>query len=186
MSIQLYDDALLDKLKNWTKDTHITITSPGETRRLFEVIANENRDRPIKLPLIALSRTAGFRVLNTNNQSLSYNAELMEANINRGMRLNAIPIEIDYQISVYTRYLEEADELMRNLIFNIINYPKVQIAIPYHDANILHDSNIRMSTDIQDDSSTSERLFPGQFTKLTLDINIDDAYLFDVRIKDNV
>ena len=49
----------------------------------------------------------------------------------------------------------------------------------------MHDSNIRLSENIDDNSGIPERLIEGQFTRLTLSINIDDAYLFDYRIKDN-
>ena len=49
-----------------------------------------------------------------------------------------------------------------------------------------HDANIRVTSDVEDNSDIPERLIPGQFTRLTLGISIDDAYLFDVRIKDNL
>ena len=49
----------------------------------------------------------------------------------------------------------------------------------------MHNSNIRLSENIDDNSGIPERLIEGQFTRLTLSINIDDAYLFDYRIKDN-
>ena len=52
MSVSLYDKALLDKLKNWVKDSSIKITGPEETRRLFEYTADRNNDKPITLPLI--------------------------------------------------------------------------------------------------------------------------------------
>ncbi|MBO5711334.1 MAG: hypothetical protein J6R47_00710, partial [Acholeplasmatales bacterium] len=99
---------------------------------------------------------------------------------------NAIPIGIAYQLDIYTRYLEEADEYARNFIFNIINYPKLTIELPYESQGIKHDANIRITSDIDDNSDIPERLIPGQFTRLTLGINIDDAYLFDVRVKDNL
>ena len=44
MSIGLYDNALLDKLRNWTNNTNVSIVSPEESRRLFEMIADANDD----------------------------------------------------------------------------------------------------------------------------------------------
>ena len=56
MSILLYDEALLCKLKNWVVDPNMTITGPDETRELFQYQADTNNDKPIQLPLIALRR----------------------------------------------------------------------------------------------------------------------------------
>ena len=84
------------------------------------------------------------------------------------------------------KYLQEADSYARNLVFNIINYPVVTIDIPYYDLGISHESNIRLVSDVEDNSDIPERLISGQFKRYTIGINIDDAYLFDVRVKDNL
>ena len=85
------------------------------------------------------------------------------------------------------RYFEEADAYMRNLIFNIINFPKLSVIIPYNSDSITieHNSSIRIVTDVLDISS-ERRLVPGQFTRLAIGISIDDAYLWDTRIRDNI
>ena len=49
--------------------------------------------------------------------------------------------------------------------------------------NIFAQSAFPISAETSD--GIPERLIEGQFTRLTLSINIDDAYLFDYRIKDN-
>jgi hypothetical protein len=186
MAVRFYDDALLQKLNKWAANSPLTITGVNETRRLFEVVSDMNNDRPIQLPLIALSRNAGYSISNKYKQPLSYNANTLTQTAERGTKLNAIPIRIPYQIDIYTRYLEEADEYARNIIFNIINYPKLNVEIPYMDCGYTHDANIRLTSDLEDNSDIPERLIPGQFTRLTLRIDIDDAYLFDVRVKDNL
>ena len=56
MSAILYDIALLNKIKNWVKDTNMTITGPDETRRLFEYMTDVNNDKELYLPLIELRR----------------------------------------------------------------------------------------------------------------------------------
>lgn len=47
-------------------------------------------------------------------------------------------------------------------------------------------SHIRLSPDIEDNSDIPERLIQGQFTRRTISINVDDAYLFDYRTKDTI
>ena len=38
---------------------------------------------------------------------------------------------------------------------------------------------------MEDNSEIPERLVQGQFTRLTLNLSIDDAYLWDFRVRDN-
>ena len=186
MSASIYDKALLEKLKNWIKDPNLTITGPDETRRLFEYIADKSDDGKIKLPLITLRRAPSMRILSTNKKPLAFDGWRKNNNSIKGDQLNAIPIQLNYQIDIYTRYFEEAEEYVRNFIFNIINYPKLDIEIPYNNSRIIHSSNIRLDEEVNDNSDIPERLVPGQFTRKTIGIYIDDAYLFDYKTKDTI
>lgn len=186
MAVTFYDDALLAKLQKWTAGTEILITGVNETRRLFEAVIDKNNDKPIKLPLLTLSRPGGYTILNKNKQPMSYNGlKLIKTTTGAGV-VQAIPIGIGYQLDIYTRYLAEADEYARNLVYNIINYPKLTIEIPYENSKLKHDANIRILSDVDDNSDIPERLISGQFSRFTIGINIDDAYLWDVRLKDNL
>ena len=186
MAVRFYDEALLKKFQKWTADTQVHLTGINETRRLFEVVADTNNDKPIQFPLIALSRNGGYTIQEKYKQARSYNGNALVITTDSGAKLNAIPIGISYQIDIYTRELAEADEYARNIVFNIINYPKLNIEIPYEDTGLTHDANIRLITDVEDNSDIPERLISGQFTRFTIGIDIDDAYLFDVRVKDNL
>lgn len=184
MSATLYDKALVKKITNWVKDEKMTITGPNETRRLFEYVADVNNDHPIELPLIAIRRDSTLEILSTNKKPLTFDGW---RNINDGIRgnqLNGIPIQLSYQIDIYTRYFEEAEEYVRDFVFNIINYPKLTIEIPYNSSNLTAECNIRINSEVIDNSDIPERLIAGQFTRKTLRIYIDDAYLFNYRTKD--
>lgn len=184
MSVKLYDDAIIAKLSNWTRNTQIHLVSPNDTRRLFEVYADTHQDNPVELPLIVLSRSGGYSVLDTAKRVLSFDGKQINLGDTRSCQLNAIPISIPYQLDIYTRYFEEADEFSRNLVFNIINYPKLDVVIPYEGRNYHHDSNIRMTPEVEDNSDIPERLISGQFTRNTIHLTVDDAYLFDIRYRD--
>lgn len=186
MSIKLYDDALLNKLKNWVEDVPLTLLGVDESTRLFSVLADQKNDAPIDLPLIVLSRPGGFTIEEKYKQPKSYTGATIAYSQEKSAKINAIKISIPYQIDIYTRFQEEADEYIRNIVFNIINYPLVKVLIPYYDLDVTHDSNIRLSTDIEDNSAVPERLISGQFKRYTIGIVIDDAYLFDIRIRENV
>lgn len=147
---------------------------------------DESNDRPIKLPLIGISRAGGYQILNQSKRPLSFDGLTLNANLEKSLQLNAIPISITYQIDVYTRYLKEADEISRNLVFNIINFPKLPVTFTYNNYEYTHNSNIRLNDTIEDNSSIPERLSLGQFSRLTLSILVDDAYLWDTRVRNNV
>lgn len=188
MSIKLYDDALLDKLKEWTKKVQgLHIYGPADTAQLFETIADETKDKNIKLPLISVTRPGGYTVLNPNKFVRTYDGITLEANDDTSLILNTIPININYSIDIYTRKFEEADLYARELIFNIINYPTLKITIPYNSVNRVHNSEMRLYPEIEDNSGVPEMHFKyGQFSRFTLNIYLDDAYLWSVREHNNV
>lgn len=186
MSLKLYDDALIEKIRGWTKNSSLQIVGTEQSKRLFEVIADENKDSPIQLPLISIKRRGGYDILNINKKPLTFDGLSLDSTVKKTIQLNAIPISIKYQIDIYTRYFEEADQYQRNIVFNIVNFPKLQIFIPYNDVQIQHDSNIRLLSEVQDNSEIPERLVQGQFTRLSLGVEVDDAYLWDARLRDNI
>ena len=188
MGAYLYDEALVAKVKNWTENTDIHLYGPNEYRRLIEVIADETKDRPIELPILSISREDGYEILNPQKQPLTYDGLTLSAHKEKSLILNAIPISLKYKIDVLSRYEKEADAYMRNLIFNIINFPTLSITIPYNSdsaKDIVHNSFIRIVTDVAN-TSDQGRLSIGQFTRLTIGISIDDAYLWDTRVRDNI
>ena len=99
--------------------------------------------------------------------------------------MNAIPIQLNYQLDIYTHKIAEADEYLRNFVFNIVNYPKLTVLIPYYDQKLRHDSNIRLMSTIQDNSDIPQRRFRDQFVRYTVKFTVDDAYLFSTPIKTN-
>lgn len=185
MATYLYDESLIRKIKSWTSKTNLHIYGPDDTRTLFETIAGENKDKPIELPLICLRRRGGYTLNVPQKKPLTYDGLTLDATCEKSIQLNAIPITIPYQLDVYTRYYKEADEYMRNIVFNLINYPTLTVNIPYNDIDIQHAGNIKLSSEIIDNSDISERLIVGQFTRLTVEFDIDDAYLFDAKVRDN-
>ncbi len=185
MAFYYYDQALLEKIQSWVGDNKIKITGPEETRRLFQYRADINNDEAIQLPLITLRRNREVNILSTNKKPLVFDGLTLNATKEKSDQLNGIPIHLSYQIDIYTRYERECDEYVRNFIFNIIKFPKIQIQIPYNDSNIKHDSNIRLEGSVTNNSDISERLVVGQFTRFTIPIYIDDAYLFDYRFRPN-
>lgn len=186
MALYFYDTALLSKLRYWTQKTNLHIYGPDDTKRLFETIADETNDSPIQLPILCLRRNGGYTILNINKRPLTYDGAFIDRDDDVSTQIDAVPVMINYSLDVYAKFLQEADAYARNLVFNIINYPTLKIDIPYGEKSYFsHYANIRVASDIQDNSAIPERMVPGLFTRLTLSLNIDDAYLWDIRTKSN-
>ena len=182
MGVRFYDKALLDKLQNWVKDPNATILGPGEINRTFQILADKKGDKEITLPLIILSRDRNINVNNISKRPLTFDAHKMlySQDQSKSVQLNAIPITLNYQIDVVTKFYAEADEYIRNFLFNLINYPKLQITIPYNDVNYVHNFSLQVDPTITDNSDNPQRLFQGQLSDWSIKFSIDNAYLFSV------
>ena len=184
MSVTLYDEAFLAKIRSWCGDTRLKVISSTDVASVISTTADEQNDQGVSLPLIAVTRQ-GFRIQNPNRTTMSSYGLTIESNPQKSEWLNAIPIELEYQIDIYTRYMDEANEYARNMIFNIVNFPRLTIELPYYGQKLTHNSSIHLEEEVQDNSSIPERLIYGQFSRLTLTVGVKDAYLFDARINDN-
>ena len=178
MSVALYDQAVKQTIQRWILDPNLTVLGPDETKRLFQYKADKNDDRPLTLPLIAIGRDRDIDIQITAKRPMSHSGKVFNSDGKVSDHLNAVPITLRYQIDIYTRYQEEADEYIRNFVFQIINYPAMEIQIPYNGSNLEYTSYMSLVNQITDNSDVAERLIPGQFTRMTLRIQLSDAYLF--------
>lgn len=184
MGVRFYDEAIVNKIQKWIKDPNMKILKPNEVNRLFQIKADQNNDQPLTLPLIAISRDPSIAITIPTKTNLSNDGKKILKGPSASIELNAVPIDISYQIDIYTQRYEEADEYVRNFVFNFINYPKLKINIPYNDINAEHICYTRLEGNVTDNSDVSEHLFAGQFTRWTLVVHIHDAYLFSAPVKD--
>ena len=142
MGVRFYDEALYSKIQKWVKDPNMRILKPDEVTRLFQVKADLTGDKPLKLPIIALSRDTNLELISANKKPLTFDGMMKKATVKKTLQINAIPMKVGYQLDIYTRHFEEGDEYLRNFIFNFVNYPKLKITLPYNDTNIEHNAHI--------------------------------------------
>ena len=185
MGIRYYDTAIYNKIQSWIKDPNMRILKPNETTRLFQMRADQNSDAPIKLPLIAISRESNIEVLHTKIRPLSFDGKHLANDDIQTLQLNAIPISVVYQLDIYTRKFEEGDEYLRNFIFNFVNFPKLEITLPYNNTNVVYNAYLDLLSTVTDNSDISEKLFADQFTRWTLQLELKDGYLFSIPFRDN-
>lgn len=181
--IYLYDNSLLSKIRNWVGDPDITITGPDDTNSLFTYRADQSEKDQIKLPLITLSRMSPITLETTNKKPLSFRSYKYRGDENNISTLNGIPINLKYQLDIYTRHRRENDDILREFIFKIINNPTLKIEIPFNSDKD-HVFNMRLENNIDDNSDIPEHLINGEYFRSTLVIYVDDAYLFEYKTKD--
>lgn len=189
MAIRYYDEALANKINSWlpkSKNRKIQVLKPDEVRRLFMIEADERDDKPIQLPLIAISRETQIDVMHPTKRAMSFDGIMLKSDSKHTLQLDAIPISLTYQIDIYTRHFDEGDELLRELIFKIINNSQLTVNLPYNNQNLIQVCSMKMQGQVEDTSAISERLFNGQFTRWTLRLDIDGAYLYSIPYVDNV
>ncbi len=186
MAISYYDDAILAKIKKWLPaNSHFRILTPDESNRFFKLTADDNKDGKFKLPLIAISRNKDISLLSNIKQSKSFDGLTLDKTEHRTIQLNVIPIKPTYQLDIYTKTKIICEEYVREFLLKLINNPKIVIDIPYKDLDLQHVANIRVFDTVSDTSDISERVFAGEFTRYTIQFEIQDAFLFSIPYRKN-
>ena len=185
MAVRFYDEAVYNKIQKWIKDPNMVILKPNESSRLFQIQNDKNNDKPLTLPLISLARDPNIGMSVTTKRALTYEGLVIGNNEKSSVQLDAIPIELNYQLDIYTRRFDEGDEYLRNFVFNMVNHPTLKILIPYNGAEIEHICYIRVLPTLSDNSDIPEKVFPDEFTRWTIQFTINDAFLFSLPVKEN-
>jgi hypothetical protein len=207
MAIHYYDDLVIAKLRRWIPEaSNLRVLHPDESKKLFELTADDNRDQAFQLPLIALSRRDELELLSTVKNLKSYDGlRLIPTEVQTDLSglkgaayqkakaalpdgtytFNVIPIRPEYQLDIYAKTAEECEEYVRNFLFKLINNPLLKIEIPYNDLKIEHTAYIRILSNIANTSAISERIFSGQFTRWTIQFELHDAFLFSIPYRRN-
>ena len=173
--IYLYDEAIVNKFRTIFDDTRITVQPPENAIRYVAQLSEDN----VKFPLISLNRT---------NWSLrSGDISWAQSRIGVANRINsddtisvmrAIPIQLEYQLDIYTVDRLTNDEIYRELIFYFIKHPTLEVEIPYTiDGG--HVFNLDINPDIVDNSDTVEHVNKGVLYRYTSTWVVKDAYLFE-------
>lgn len=188
MAISYYDEAITQKIKGWLADSSkLRVLSPDESTRLIQLQAEDSEDQPLKLPLIAISRNKDIEIESAIKQNKSFDGLIIGRNAAGAatVHLNVIPVKTTYQIDIYTKKRIEADEYVRQYLFKLINNPQIIIEIPYNNYIVKHTANLRVLNTVSDTSDISTHIFPGQFYKWTIQLELQDGFLFSIPQKQN-
>ena len=183
MAISYYDEAITQKIKNWlASSSKLRVLSPDESTRLIQLAAEDSNDKPLKLPIIALSRNKEIELESAIKQNKSFDGFVLlkDEATSTTIHLNVIPIKTTYQLDIYTKTRLEADEYVRQYLFKLINNPQIIIEIPYNNYIVKHTANLRVLNTISDTSDIPSHIFAGQFYKWTIQLELQDGFLFSI------
>jgi hypothetical protein len=183
MAINYYDEAITQKIKGWLADSSkLRVLSPDESSRLIQLAAEDSGDKPLKLPLIAISRNKDIEIESAIKQNKSFDGLVIkqDAKTAETVHMNVIPIKTTYQLDIYTKKRIEADEYVRQYLFKLINNPQIIIEIPYNNYLVRHTANLRVLNTVSDTSDIPTHVFAGQFYKWTIQLELQDGFLFSL------
>ena len=183
MAISYYDEAVTQKIKGWLADTSkLRVLSPDESLRLIQLNAEDTNDKPLKLPLISISRNKDLEIESAIKQNKSFDGLIIGKDnmTSTTIHLNVIPIKTTYQLDIYTKKRIEGDEYVRQYLFKLINNPQIIVEIPYNGYIVRHTANLRVLNTVSDTSDISTHIFPGQFYKWTIQLELQDGFLFSI------
>jgi hypothetical protein len=176
------------KIKGWLAgSSKLRVLSPDESTRLIQLQADDSGDKPLTLPLIAVSRNRDIEIESAIKQNKSFDGLIIGTNAVGAttVHLNVIPIKTTYQLDIYTKKRIEADEYVRQYLFKLINNPQIIIEIPYNNYIVKHTANLRVLNTVSDTSDIPTHAFAGQFYKWTIQLELQDGFLFSIPQKQN-
>lgn len=183
MAISYYDEAITQKIKGWLADSSkLRVLSPDETTRFIQTAAEDSNDSPLKLPVITIARNKDIEITSAIKQNMSFDGLIIgkDEKTATSVHMNVIPIKTTYQLDIYTKTRLEADEYVRQYLFKLINNPQIIVEIPYRDQGVRHTANLRVLDTVSDTSDISTHIFPGQFYKWTIQLELHDGFLFSI------
>lgn len=188
MAISYYDDAVTAKIKGWLADNStLRVLNPDETNRVIELQAEDSGDNPLKLPLLTISRSKELEITSAIKQNKSFDGLVILPDTANAatVHMNVIPVKTLYQLDIYTKRQLEADEYVRQFLFKLINNPQIIVEIPYNNYIVKHTANLRVLNSVSDTSDIPSHLFPGQFYRWTIQLELQDGFLFSIPYKKN-
>ena len=106
MAIRYYDDLIIQKLQHWV---------PEESKKFFELTADDNKDKAFQLPLIAISRKDELELLSTVKAPKTYD----------GLRLIPSDQATDFSKLKGTAYQKAVANIPEGTyLYNVISFLK--------------------------------------------------------------
>lgn len=174
MSVYLYDNAIVNRIRTILGSNSIHIIPPEKafTKSLVE------EDDPI-FPGVSIYRPS-YSLSTLGKTMTGYRVGRQEYSETLGQIIStkSIPISINYQVDVFTRFREQNDELTKELLWFFTLYPQHKITLKYDEYEKTVEFNVFLGEDITDNSDISDFENRGQYYRTSFYLTVDAAQLF--------
>ena len=184
MSIYLYEEAIVERLREITGDDRIIITPSDNIINVIPRIAKDE----LKLPLIHMTRLStsltsknphGMKMNgHVNNEFPLYrNGDNISCEDGRVHRVHAIPFTFTHAYEVWSKTRRENVELIRELIWFFSTMGEFIVKIPY-GLNMEHVFTLQLNNDISDGTNVVSHKDAGELFLQTITCTCNDAYFW--------
>lgn len=172
--IQLYDEALFDYLKE-NVSSEVAIVPVSDYWRVISM----HRETKLSLPAVCISRSTSNPDREMKSWVIGRKGRTDRIQQNKRFTEQAIPMVLQYNLTALTTRQDDIDELTSELIFLILNKPKVTIQIPY-GSNRLVNAQIDVNGDVSDASSRDTFSETGFLYQSIIPVRMVGAGIFNV------
>lgn len=187
IGIAMYDQALSTKIKSWLPaETDVEILTQENLTRRFEIAADKSNDSKISFPRVDISRDRTFELQQSSKNEMSFNGVRLYGDDKEAKILNSIPISLDYQIDIYAKKAKEADAILVQLLFKLINNPRIVVTLSDGKEKIPQVFHFYLDPQIENSSDVQERLYQGEFTRWTIKLHMPNVRLYQFKVAKNI
>lgn len=174
MSVYLYDNALVEKLKSVTQDSRIRVIPPEDT---ISLLAQIDKDK-VEFPAIIVTRGQVSLFQNTRNQYAYLKGESVRLNEDSTVtKIKPLPMRITWTINIYAVDRYSCDEITRELVFYLMTYPRCFVQVPY-GIDVPQNFDLILDNDIEDNSDLANFSELGEYFRETLTVYTENAHMF--------
>lgn len=180
MSLMYYDIAMTKRVKNLYPETYFA--APEE---IFSMNAKNHGGTKIVMPMLGVYRLPDFSINPSyhNEPQTRFGVPLLVGQHknpefpNKPVASHMVPVSLQYQIDVYSVKREVCDGLAAELIMEFLEDPWVDVNIKSIGDDYVQKFSIKLEDSVSDNTSLTEFDETGRFYRLTLTLNIEQAYL---------
>lgn len=188
VSVSAYDQAIVTDLRQRFSGTKVNDTVQiVNAENAFNIIGTLNKDK-IDLPFISLQRNS-WELNDEQAYQKFEGGKLVTTTDNEGhkreVRVQVLPITINYTLSIWTKDRITNDAILRELIFYYKIKPTLLVYIP-HGLNLRHVFNLYFENNITDNSDLAEYTQKMNYVRQDIGIYTNDAYLWKSNFRDTV
>lgn len=173
--LQLYDDKLYDYFKETFK-ADIAIVPVSD----YWTVASMHEEGQLQLPAIVLGRSSWTTSKDLDSWVIAKKGRTDRIRNNKLVNEQAIPVQLDYTVTLLATTQDDIDELTSEVLFCILNYPRLTIDLPYGSDRQIH-GQIMQNGDLQDSSARDKFSETGILYQQIIPIRVLGSNIINIR-----